>query len=108
MAEKVSKISLIMTSAPYYILPHDHFTINFLLWDSFIGQLISIVSKVRKVRKKDINIQCMQYYYRNPSRSDINFYITFSASFLYRRKYSVDYNSPTYFCTDIFYFYEHE
>ena len=54
MAEKVSKISLIVTSEPYYILPHDHFTISFLLWDICMGQLISIVSKVRKFRKKTL------------------------------------------------------
>ena len=107
MAEKVSKILLIVPSIPNYILPKDHLTIINLVLTSFMIQLTSIVSKRIKFRSKRRKYPMHTIVLRKPAQIRSKKTAQFWYLYFYIHEYSDNYKSPAYFCPNILYLYEH-
>ena len=71
-------------------------------------QLTSIVIKRRKVISKRRKYPVHAIVLLNPAQIRSKNTVQFYYNYLYRREYSYDYKSPTYFCPNILYLYKYK
>ena len=96
-----------MILVSYSILPQNHFIISNFFLSSFMSQITSILRKIIKVRSKIKQYPVHVIVLRKPAqirskKTAQSYYL-----YLYGHEYSIDYNSPAYFCTNIIYLYVH-